>query len=237
MALTSNIAWPRLFAEAVAIIASILMAFAIDAWWQGRNEQAQAVALAHQLRADFEASQAHLTDWQRGTEGIHRRTGELLALFRAAEVGESISVPADLIVAAIGAPTYSPTDSAMQIASATGQLGFLHDDDLHNELARWRQQLADTSEDEILIRQIVVSQLVPALGAQVRLGQAFEFENITGQFAGQSLHEIEPMTVTVTTEIETALAERHFYSTFVVNGLSDIFDTQAHIIDILGRTE
>ena len=235
MALTSNIAWARLLAEAVAIVAGILMAFAIDAWWQDRNEQQQAVVLAHQLRADFEASQAHLTDWRRGSRGIHRRTGELLALVRSAEVGETISVPGSLIVAAIGAPTYSPTDSAMQIASATGRLGFLNDDALHNALARWRQLLADTSEDEILIRQIVVSHLVPALAAEVRLGQAFEFDNITGLFAGQPLDEIEPITITVTTELEAALAERYFYSTFVVDGLSEIFDTQASIIEILGR--
>jgi hypothetical protein len=237
MAPTANIAWPRLLAEAVAIVASILLAFAIDAWWQNRNERQQAAVLAHQLRADFEASQAHLTDWRRGTEGIHRRTGELLALVKAAEVGEIISVPGGLIVAAIGAPTYSPTDSAMQIASATGQLGILDDDELHNALARWRQLLADTSEDELLIREIVVSQLVPALSQQARLGQAFEFENITAQFAGQPLDKIDTVTFSVTTDIEAALAERHFYSTFVVNGLSDIFETQASIIEMLGPAE
>ena len=45
----------------------------------------------------------------------------------------------------------------------------------------------------------------------------------------------EPMTITVTSQLEAALAERHFYSTFVVIGLSDTYETQAHIIDFLDR--
>ena len=55
-----QVPWLRIITEGVAIVASILLAFAIDAWWQRRAELEQANALVVSLYADFEASQAHL---------------------------------------------------------------------------------------------------------------------------------------------------------------------------------
>ena len=37
---TRQIPWPRIAAESAAIIASILLAFWIDAWWEGRQQSA-----------------------------------------------------------------------------------------------------------------------------------------------------------------------------------------------------
>lgn len=37
---TKIIPWPRIFAEGTAIVASILFAFAIQAWWENRSERA-----------------------------------------------------------------------------------------------------------------------------------------------------------------------------------------------------
>ncbi|MCH8335186.1 MAG: hypothetical protein IIC61_04755 [Proteobacteria bacterium] len=52
--------WLRIITEGAAIAASILLAFAIDAWWQRRPELEQANALVASLYADFQASLAHL---------------------------------------------------------------------------------------------------------------------------------------------------------------------------------
>ena len=178
----SPVPWARIAAEVVAIVASILLAFAIDAWWQDRGERMQARDLATKLHADFVESQAHLENWLAGSRRIHAGTGEFLDLLKRSAEGQQIEVPLHLVVAAIGAPTYSPTDAAVELLSSTGENRL--NEELHNVLARWRQQIADTSEDELLIRQIVVDHLVPELSGQVRLGNAFEYERITGHFAG-----------------------------------------------------
>ena len=39
MKLIQDIPWPRIFAEGVAIIISILLAFWIQAWWEGQQER------------------------------------------------------------------------------------------------------------------------------------------------------------------------------------------------------
>ncbi len=159
---TQKIPWKRLAVEATTIVGSILLAFAIDAWWQRRSELEQADALIVSLHADFEASQNHLETWLAGTRWIFRSSSELLNHIKNAEPDEEISVSLELIVGSIGAPTYSPTDSTWEAAFSSGQIELIEDIELRNILGSWRQQLADTSEDEILIREIIVHQLVPA---------------------------------------------------------------------------
>lgn len=225
---------PVLAVEGVAIVLSILLAFAIDAWWQRRAELRQAHDLIVSLQADFQASQVQLERWLAGTGRINHATTELLQNIGAAERGEEISVPFELIVGAIGAPTYSPVDSTLEAAISSGQIDPIEDSEIRSTLAIWRQQLDDTSEDEILIREIVVHQLVPEFSEHVRLAEAFDFRTQADWFFGQSdltLHQ--PVQLRATTKLEAALTERVFYSTFVVGGLGDIYETQAEILRLL----
>ncbi len=50
-----RIPWKRLYVEAAAIIASILLAFAIDAWWEDRQERVLEQQYLASLKADFQA--------------------------------------------------------------------------------------------------------------------------------------------------------------------------------------
>ncbi|MFT5452858.1 MAG: hypothetical protein ACI9N9_002356, partial [Enterobacterales bacterium] len=46
-------AWPRILAEGAAIIVSILLAFSIDAWWEGREEDKRGQLYLLGLREDI----------------------------------------------------------------------------------------------------------------------------------------------------------------------------------------
>ena len=236
MKIDRRIPWPRLLVEGGAIVASILLAFAIDAWWERRIELVKADVLIGSLHADFQASQSHLEQWLTGNERVLRATSEFLDELRGADINSEVLVSHEWIVAAVAAPTYSPTDSSLEAAIASGQIELIENVDLRNTLARWRQQLDDTREDELLIREIVVSQLVPALSEQLRLGRAFEFDAMISWFQSQDDHEFEgEYRIGAAAKIEGALAERVFYTTFVVGGLSDIHETQAEILRLLEK--
>ena len=74
------------------------------------------------------------------------------------------------------------------------------------------------------------------MAEQLRLVRAFEFETITGWFTGRI--ELEPgqkITLQATKGLEAAIAEQVFYETFVVEGLADIYETQAELLDILEK--
>jgi hypothetical protein len=53
MSTANNIPWKRLTVEAVAIIVSILMAFAIDAWWDDRQTRMEEQQILHGLKEEF----------------------------------------------------------------------------------------------------------------------------------------------------------------------------------------
>ena len=66
---TRSIPWPRILAEGGAIVVSILLAFGIQAWWEGREEEQRRQALLRGLAADFTAAQG---ESDRVTNYYHR---------------------------------------------------------------------------------------------------------------------------------------------------------------------
>ena len=48
-----NIRWNRIFIEAAAIVGSILLAFAVDAWWEQRKEANRAEELLSALEDEW----------------------------------------------------------------------------------------------------------------------------------------------------------------------------------------
>ena len=56
----TSIPWTRVFLEGAVIVASILLAFGIEAWWDGRQERAEERDALEALAADFVvATEAH----------------------------------------------------------------------------------------------------------------------------------------------------------------------------------
>ena len=49
-----DIPWNRIAIEAAAIVMSILLAFAIDAWWGNRQDRAEEQRISVSLKAEFE---------------------------------------------------------------------------------------------------------------------------------------------------------------------------------------
>ena len=229
----SRIPWARLLAEGTAVVISILLAFAIDAWWDRRAETIQATAVLRGLQEDFRDSQLHLKQWLAGNRKIQRGTAMLLENIRNSGKNSLVPVTAEMILAPIGAPTYDPTTSTLDTALASGRIDLIENEELRHELTLWRQQLADTREDEFLIRDIVVHRLVPLVAQQVRLG--FAFEQIHSWFIGESEGSFEdPIELLAVPELEGVLAQRLFYTNYVVEGQSQIYETQARILELLG---
>lgn len=234
MTLIRNIPWPRILVEGTIIVVSILLAFWIDAWWQERVERRESAALVRGLHADFTASQLHVKEWLAGNERVLLAANAFLEEIRRTPADDELEVRQEWLLAAVAAPTFDPTDTSLRTAVATGQVELITDRELRDALAVWRQQLEDTREDELLIRQIVVNQLVPALSRHVRLGRAFEFDPMINWFTGREAVDLQGSSrLRVTSEIEGALAHRIFYTQFVVEGLAAIQETQEDVLRLL----
>jgi hypothetical protein len=76
----SRIQWQRLLAEAAAIVASILLAFAIDAWWDRTQQEALEAEWLAAVRFDLEASRDQINDSINEAEAIVGAAETLIGL-------------------------------------------------------------------------------------------------------------------------------------------------------------
>jgi hypothetical protein len=80
-----EIPWKRLLAEGAAIVASILLAFAIDAWWQDRSAHIRLNEYLWQVSADTLDNQRRLTEALQLEKGQLGAVEEILVALRSPE--------------------------------------------------------------------------------------------------------------------------------------------------------
>jgi hypothetical protein len=162
MSNTQTIPWRRISVEAAAIVASILLAFAIDAWWDGMQKRAEEQEILSSLRAEFEANQEVLTR----TAEIHRRIlGAMQDIVSASETDISVHDESldSLFGQAGGTPHYNPATGALAATISSGRIGLVRNIELRTRLAGWNAVVSDLIRDEQTRRDFVVHELRPAL--------------------------------------------------------------------------
>lgn len=65
-----KISWPRILAEGAAIVVSILLAFGIEAWWEGRQDRLHERVILSTLLIEFQGMSASLEWDKRFNEAI-----------------------------------------------------------------------------------------------------------------------------------------------------------------------
>jgi hypothetical protein len=131
-----KIPWPRMAVEGVAIVASILMAFAIDAWWDDRQQDASEQIVLKTLLDDLRVKQALLADMTDFSEAIIKSAESLLRA--ASNTGQALSE--DSIDRLIGDTWWVNNDALWDSAPlnqlvAGGNLSMISDANLVQELA------------------------------------------------------------------------------------------------------
>jgi len=146
---TRSTALGRAVAEFTVVVLSILVAFGLDAWWDGRREAAQEQVLLAGLQGDFEANLQQLNAREETQELILRATDVLPA---GPVTPRGSDLPPDSVARLLGViafnPTFDPTDGTLGALWATGGLGVIRLDSLRVELARWPGQVANYKEAE-----------------------------------------------------------------------------------------
>jgi len=161
MSNAQTIPWTRISVEAGAIVASILLAFAIDAWWDGVQERAEEREILSSLCAEFEVNQKVLAR----TAGIHRRIlGAMQEIVSASEMDISVHDESldSLFSQAGGTPHYNPAMGALAATISSGRIDLVRNIELRNRLAGWNAVVSDLILDEQTRRDFVVHELRPA---------------------------------------------------------------------------
>ena len=143
----------RILVEATAIVASILLAFAIDAWWQDRTERIVEVQYLQALREDLLTS----LDILDRDEAWQRRQVEYLESLLLANGDTPYSDELRLWIddGLFNVGTYQPQISALEDLEASGQTRIIQNPDLRRVLASVRQKIDDM---EVSNRDFQLSQ-------------------------------------------------------------------------------
>jgi len=155
--------WGMLFTEMVLIVASILLAFALDSWWQDRKDAQEEARLLQDLHEEFTRNRETLQYYRdfntRGTE-------QLLVLSAAANAGrwETRAMgPDEAMSGLLIPPTSDLGTGVLSTLITSGSLDLLRDPGLRKKLAAWNGVYGELQDDELISRQYVFDTVVPFL--------------------------------------------------------------------------
>jgi hypothetical protein len=162
-------------AEGVAIVASILLAFAIDAAWDRRQLGVERAAILESLRGEFEIHRSELAHQLSQTES---RSGWIADGLRVFDEGVTSDAGVAVVDSALFAVLYigdwDPRGGFLASVIAAGRLDMLDDEQLRAELASWPGVVEDVVDNQSLMQTFGLTVVVPTLSRKgVPLGRSW----------------------------------------------------------------
>jgi hypothetical protein len=159
MEVRREIPWTTLFIEGVAIVVSILLAFAIDAWWDQRKGRAEERDILLGLEIEFVDLRERLDAWavfnQDGFEYLDRFLSDSAGSMDSSEF-EQVFIRSILVnVLDQGGP--------LDALLASGRLEKIQDDAIRARLAKWPDWLEDIHTNDLSIRDFAWREIAPTL--------------------------------------------------------------------------
>ena len=152
----TSIPWKRLTAEGGAIVLSILLAFAIDASWDERQERVEERETLEALQSDFESNREAASN----VISIHATFEDRVARLARMTRQEVLALPEDSVgplIAALAAPgTFDPATGTVDALIGAGKLGLLREAELRQALTRFLSLVEDAQEDSRYMQQFAV---------------------------------------------------------------------------------
>lgn len=150
---TRQIPWKRIAVEATAIVASILIAFAIDAWWQDRSEKIVEIQYLQALHEDLVISLKILDEDEAAQQQQVAYLESLLLANSETPYSDELRQWIDDGLWQIG--SYEPQLSSLRDLESSGQTGIIQNQLVRQSLASVRQRLDSL---EVVQRDFQISQ-------------------------------------------------------------------------------
>ncbi|MGD2122485.1 MAG: hypothetical protein PVJ76_12105 [Gemmatimonadota bacterium] len=178
---TKNRSVGRLALEGILIVASILIAFLLDAWWEEREAQhrldQELTSVAREV-----AENRDLVEYEVDTlERIRAGSEAILALLTGAPTPGSVPVPDTLMFCVTyWSPTLDLSFGALDALISSGRLAQIRNPDLRLTLAGLRDRVADAVGDELLAQNILMEQVYPAVSKHADLSVVYRIDQRFG---------------------------------------------------------
>lgn len=173
--MSRQIPWARVSAEGIVIIASILLAFGIDAWWARSSAQAEARVELVRVQGELTADRERIARSVQGRADIAAAAFEITTLIEA-DGQTPVSVPDALLVRVISVGTFETRTPALDGLLRAGRISLIEDVGVRGAIANWERAVRNASELDLRARRLTDDQLVPALWNRGDVGHILRSE-------------------------------------------------------------
>jgi hypothetical protein len=150
---TQEIPWKRLAVEAAAIVASILLAFAIDAGWDERQERVEEREVLESLQVEFQANRDEAVYVISFHDRVVQSFVELMELSQD-EILALQPIAVKEFLSSLGNPrTFDAVRGSIDALTSSGKLGILQDRELRESLTTFVNIVDDSVEDAYYLSQ------------------------------------------------------------------------------------
>ena len=145
-----QISWKRIFVEGSAIVASILLAFAIDAAWDDVQQRDDDLSQLRSLYDELLTHQALLAEGMQAHDNTVQRGVKLMNVLSAEPDQERADETTMLIQGVIGFYGINAPFGALNTAITSGAIARMQDKELGSALASWPTSIDDLIEEQVL---------------------------------------------------------------------------------------
>ena len=226
----------RLVAEGLVIVASILLAFALDTWWDATKERREERAALESLHEEFEGARDQLAFYLAAHGRIGKAAAGLADLVRRGRAAgaPTVAVPDTALALVYVPPTFNPMLGTLDGLLASGRLGLLRDPELRRSLAAWEGRLREGTEEEDKAVDFVFHQMDPVLRSRADVSGALELVDAVFSDTLRPALASRESRLRLDTEVAGVFA---FRRQIEEHGIDDLEDVLAEIDRILALLE
>jgi hypothetical protein len=152
----THIPWKRVVAEVVSIVGSILLAFAINAWWANRTETVRTGELLSQLDVEWKSEQSRLDSTLDRFQRYREAMIEVMDLRDDSLLRMSEEKALDLFEEQRWS-TFKPSTAALDTLLNEG-LDHVHNDALRQAIASWHSVLNEPTPEQNALLELALGR-------------------------------------------------------------------------------
>lgn len=156
--------------EGLVIVVSILLAFAIEAWWaEELDRQAEQEELSR-LHIEFTGNLAGIKRNGELQKIVRDGTINLYQTIQAAQGAETVALSNGLLRISLFTPTYDVATPTLDALVLSGLLNVVQDNGVLAAIANWQRSLKNVTESEVSALEFTELQLFPSLVERGNMG-------------------------------------------------------------------
>jgi hypothetical protein len=231
-----RINWFQLSVEGTVIVVSILLAFALQAWWDERKDAQTEQEMLVALQSELEGALVML-DGQIDLLELQAISSVSLAdSMRAAGDGATTMVNNHDVATMFNYPTYDPPFGIAGALLDSGQASILGSAELRAALGRWPAAIADGVEDQMMLMRLGEDRIAPLVQQNIANMQPVHAANTLEQLArDSSLADLEGSSeITASRELWNVLYRRSERTRLA---LGDLGRTRMQLLQLMELVE